>query len=593
MPVASQPFAPLLRKSGLRPLLLASALVSAPLAQAADLALPAVKDAPVFNAPLPYELEVGARYFYSTGYYRGDLYSSETPAHMVSRLTYGNLDAHAAETFFRLDHETGLFLKGNLGGGSIVGGHMTDEDYAPLELPNLPLSVYSKTVSSQSGGSLQYATVDGGFNVLKTAQYRLGGFVGYQYFRERMNTLGCVQVAANPYVCTSNASPTSVDQLDDDARWQSLRLGLSGRVAILPGLNFDAEVAWAHNWLRSTDYHNAKAPTWGTRDDGAGNGLQAEALLSYDLTPQLSVGVGGRYWYFDAGSGQSHWERTLTGGAPAPQRATSERYGMFVQTAYKIGGPGAGALPFGPLTLTKSTPSLHDWSGFYLGPNIGYGMGATTAYFTPLSPDSILNNWALASVPTSRAYPSVGFVGGGQMGYNYAIGQNALVGVETDIDYAHIGGSFGYSYLYPIVTSAARTEWLGTTRLRLGWTPGSGALLLYATGGLAYGGGFFNASMIDGVHYVFGANRSASVGWVAGAGAELAVAENVSLRAEYLFVDLGRRNLVATEYGGPAAMGAPLAYGLQSQVQHNLVRLGVNYRFNLLNAAATPVLASY
>ncbi|ARN81898.1 outer membrane beta-barrel protein [Methylocystis bryophila] len=590
LPAASLPFrlsSPLLRKSGLRPLLLAGALIPATFAQAADLALPAVKDAPVFNAPLPYELEVGARYFYSTGYYRGDLYDAQYTNIMNSRLTYGNLDAHSAETFFRFDHETGLFLKGYLGGGSIVGGHLTDEDYPPRE------DVYSKTTHSQSGGSLQYAAIDGGFNVLKTPHYRLGGFVGYQYFRERMNTFGCMQIATNPTVCAGGgAQPTTLDGLDDDARWQSLRLGLSGRIALMPRLNFDAEVAWAHNWLKGTDYHNNRANIWGTRDDGAGNGLQAEALLSYDLTPQLSVGVGGRYWYFDGGSGLSHWERTLKGGAPAPQRATSERYGMFLQTAYKIGGPNAPAAPFSPLTLTKSAPSVHDWSGFYLGPNIGYGMGATTAFFTPLTTGG-LNADYLASVPTSRTYPSVGFVGGGQTGYNYAIGQNALVGVETDIDYAHIGGSFGYTYLYPNVTSAARTEWLGTTRLRLGWTPGSGALFFYATGGLAYGGGFFNAAALDAAHYVVGANTSASIGWAAGAGAELAVAENVSLRAEYLFVDLGRRNVVATDFGGPAAGEIPLAYRLQSQVQHNLVRLGVNYRFNLLNAGATPVLASY
>ncbi|ARN81338.1 outer membrane protein [Methylocystis bryophila] len=608
MPASNLPFAPAalapnLRKSGFCSLLLASALVCAsPSAQAADLALPALKDAPVFKAPLPFELEFGARYFYSTGYYRGDLFDAEQTAAKVSRLTYGNLDAHAAESFFRLDHETGLFLKGYLGGGSIVGGHLSDEDFPPHVHDEGEASPYSKTVDPQSGGSLQYGSIDAGFNLLRTSQFRVGPFVGYHYFRERMNSFGCVQVAFDPETCLLHPTPSTLDVLDEDARWHSLRLGLSGRVVVMPGLNFDAEVAWAHNWLKGADYHNLRPEIWGARDDGDGNGFQAEALLSYDLTRALSVGVGGRYWYFDGGSGLTHWERTPKGGAPAPQRAVSERYGMFVQTAYKLGGAEAAAAPFGGFSAPRT--AAEDWAGFYLGPNVGYGTGASTAYFAPITPGAF-DLAAAGNAPGSQSFSSAGFVGGGQLGYNYPLSRNALLGVETDFDYAHIGGSQGYDYFGHNVSSMQRAQWLGTTRLRLGWLPGAGALMLYATGGLAYGGVTASAGVQDGSQYMYGQMSSASLGWALGGGAELAVAPNVTLRVEYLHVDLGKRAFVMRDYGASSAEEAEdeeeqeeelqhaTAFHVRTRAQSNLVRLGVTYHLDLFNPETAPVLASY
>ena len=82
---------------------------------------------------------------------------------MISRLTFGDLTGHSAETFFRVDHESGVFLKGFLGGGTLASGKLNDEDtVAATKGP------YSNTVHVQSGGSLKYVTVDLGYNVVET-----------------------------------------------------------------------------------------------------------------------------------------------------------------------------------------------------------------------------------------------------------------------------------------------------------------------------------------------------------------------------------------------------------------------------------------
>jgi hypothetical protein len=103
-------------------------------------------------------------------------------------------------------------------------------------------------------------------------------------------------------------------------------LRLSGDVAYLPSVKFEG-----------TDNHvlrNIISPEW-----GRGRGVQLEAILSYSVTPSFSVGAGGRYW--------AMWTReayTAFGGAPCPCQtlpSRTERYGMFLQAAYRFDAPAA------------------------------------------------------------------------------------------------------------------------------------------------------------------------------------------------------------------------------------------------------------
>jgi hypothetical protein len=71
-------------------------------------------------------------------------------------------------------------------------------------------------------------------------------------------------------------------------------------------------------------------------EDGIGQGYQLEATLSYAVTPNISVGVGGRYWHLET-SGNSHFEGIALNGGPQPVDWKSDIYGVFLQGSYKFG----------------------------------------------------------------------------------------------------------------------------------------------------------------------------------------------------------------------------------------------------------------
>jgi opacity protein-like surface antigen len=577
-------------------------LIMPAFAQAAD--LPHIKGPP--PAPIltyPWEIQFGARYWYSSGNHQYDLYDPFATAIKNSRLTYGDLAAHSAEVYFRVDHESGLFLKGYVGGGSIVGGKLNDEDFPPFTAP------YSNTISNQGNGSLKYASVDLGYNLFAGPTYKVGPFVGYHNFHERMNTFGCSQLAGNAGICGAQPPffgpiPTFYDGLDADVSWQSLRVGVGGEIIVLPGLKVAGEAAWAHNYLQNTDYHNFRPDIRGLNQDGEGNGYQLEAVVTYDVTPNFNVGVGGRYWYFQA-NGKNHWEQTLMGALfavpSAPLQTTSERYGVFVQAGYKFGGAGSGDPRLNPLPFGKVEPGPHNWNGLYYGANVGYGFGESgDTQLGAASPIAALFE-SFGAIPTSQKADVAGFLGGGQIGYNHQISERFVAGLEADIAGGNIGGSFGNTdILFGFTTSTTHNiEWLGTVRGRLGFL-GRDDLLIYGTGGFAYGGTSAHGALtsfasVD-CSFVFCSAGSASdtlTGWTTGAGVEYAIARNFSLKAEYLFVDLGKQNYTIYSYGGANAVGVPINIAASTDTRAHLIRTGLNYRFDWLAPSAHLVEAKY
>ena len=135
---------------------------------------------------------------------------------------------------------------------------------------------------------------------------------------------------------------------------------------------------------------------------------------------------------------------------------------------------------------------VYNWSGFYIGLNLGYSFGNEKT------------NWTVAGVPIGSTSAKMdGILGGGQAGYNWQSG-SWVFGVEADIQGTGERGTTRISQSVttdpclflvvvdcPITTTAAlsnqeKLTWFGTVRGRLGVTPTDRALI-YATGGLAYG----------------------------------------------------------------------------------------------------------
>ncbi len=232
------------------------------------------------------------------------------------------------------------------------------------------------------------------------------------------------------------------------------------------------------------------------------------------------------------------------------------------------------------------------WHGWYVGVNLGgnWGHGSQHLSAAPgngavvIPPSDIA---AIASVIDKSN--SAGFTGGIEGGYNYSYRSSGLLlGFETDFDAfnldQHITKSIQSSVTQPIVpppptpmitvTQSQKTDWLWTLRPRIGWE--AGRWLLYGTGGLAVGDVKQMVSYSDNrvpANAATFSNSNTKVGWVAGVGAGYAISSNWSVKAEWLYTDLGTVTASAPTSNGYAVVGA------SGRIQSNIVRVGVDYRF--------------
>ncbi|WP_152658835.1 outer membrane protein [Devosia chinhatensis] len=180
------------------------------------------------------------------------------------------------------------------------------------------------------------------------------------------------------------------------------------------------------------------------------------------------------------------------------------------------------------------------WTGFYAGVSGGHGWGTTTTSPAIVSNSNNSNGWSL----------------GAQAGYNMDMG-GFVLGGEADLQWANIG------YSEPLAggTFTARTDMFGTLRARAGVPIGQ--VMPYGTVGVAYGRG--SVTEDTGISSTQVANH---FGWTAGVGLEAQATANLSLKAEYLYVDLGNQNYNLLPSG---AREVGQRFGV--------IRAGVNYKF--------------
>lgn len=178
----------------------------------------------------------------------------------------------------------------------------------------------------------------------------------------------------------------------------------------------------------------------------------------------------------------------------------------------------------GPSPYYAPTPAAYNWRGFYAGLNAGYEWGTIT---------------------NSGAEPS-GLFGGGQLGYNWQSGAIVL-GAETDIQGSGADDTFApWKFSNP---------WFGTLRGRAGFALNN--ILIYATGGLAYGGVTAEIGGLD--------EDKMHIGWTGGLGMEVGFTPNWSAKVEYLYMDLNDRHYTIT--------------GANNGYEASMLRFGVNYHF--------------
>ena len=312
---------------------------------AAPVASVVVRDAPVQNWLAGWNAEGGARYFGSWGRFQKDLgvfTSAGLPSiTSVSRLTYSDMQTNSGELFGRIDSPWRVFVKGFIGTGANTGGQMNDEDFGiPL---GATFAAYSNTISSVSG-TINYGAIDAGVNLLDAPSHKVSAFAGYFFLNQDMNGFGCHPLAN--INCIPNVPTTGSAIISENDKWQAMRVGVSGETQVINRLRLSGDVAY----LPVVNFSGVDTHFFGNTGQVAsinpesankGAGVQIEAMLSYFVTSQFSVGFGGRYWALWTNNGQAN--RTVDDGAPIsptpPQafRATVEQAGVFVQAAYRLG----------------------------------------------------------------------------------------------------------------------------------------------------------------------------------------------------------------------------------------------------------------
>jgi len=282
-----------------------------------------------------WEVDAGARYWYSTGTSK----NTSGAGSLESQLTYSNLTGQSGELFARVDTPSEVFVKGYVGAGAITDGKQTDEDWNLLDDAKPPQAVtaYEVTASTASG-SLQYAAADVGFNVLHDRDDKVGPFVGYSYFHQTMNASGCTQLVTPGSVCDQPypANQLSITQADT---WQALRAGVSAVITIWDRLGINGDVAYLpYAQFSGLDSHWLRLPVAYYPQDGTGRGLQTELILTYRITENLNLGVGGRYWAMWSTNASQSCNGGCIGGPspPGPFTTNTQRYGTFIQMSYRF-----------------------------------------------------------------------------------------------------------------------------------------------------------------------------------------------------------------------------------------------------------------
>jgi outer membrane immunogenic protein len=224
-----------------------------------------------------------------------------------------------------------------------------------------------------------------------------------------------------------------------------------------------------------------------------------------------------------------------------------------------------------PATKAPAIPApAYNWSGWYGGLNAGWvgGAGSVSNNASIVSNDIPEVAEAMARGATNTAGASSGFIGGGQFGYNYQFSHLFVAGFEADIQGltgAHKGSSSAVgtvlvpnpvsnapTHIASVVTNSTNSHglsYLGTLRARIGVLVAP-SFLLYATGGLAYGGARSDTTIVQSIDdpplatlKTSGSFSKTRVGYAVGAGGEWMLSSNWSAKLEYLVLRFGLRNL--------------------------------------------------
>ena len=229
-------------------------------------------------------------------------------------------------------------------------------------------------------------------------------------------------------------------------------------------------------------------------------------------------------------------------------------------------------------------PAIYNWTGFYVGGNVGYSFGKADTNLSDPSFTEFGSGFGLPGSFPAMLHPD-GVIGGGQFGYNWQNGP-AIFGFETDFQGSDEKASAIFSTPYSCdvegtctlsQTRDARINWFGTVRGRIGWLI-SPMTMMYGTAGLAYGKVSVSGTVLDdpfntGAGFTF-SDSKVKAGLAVGGGIEGAVTgiSGLTVKVEYLYIDLG------TLSGSGLNPITGNIYTWDARFSDHIARIGFNYK---------------
>ena len=231
----------------------------------------------------------------------------------------------------------------------------------------------------------------------------------------------------------------------------------------------------------------------------------------------------------------------------------------------------AADLPIAPPPPPRApvfVPPPFTWAGIYIGGNIGWGW--TNLNLTDTGPAGF-GFGQVFPIGSTQSASQNNFLGGAQIGVNWQF-QQFVVGAEADFDATAIKNSQGAG---GFGTGSYSNPWVSTFAARFGWA--ADRTLFYGKAGGAYMQEKYNFSAIDGSTVTGTFNRW---GWMLGAGVEYAVTDNITLKAEYNYLNFGTQNQVLTPNAIDIANQTIIGDANNSKLTANVVKAGVNVLFH-------------
>jgi outer membrane immunogenic protein len=209
---------------------------------------------------------------------------------------------------------------------------------------------------------------------------------------------------------------------------------------------------------------------------------------------------------------------------------------------------------------------VYNWTGFYIGGNLG---GAWTS-------GTLTDNFTGASLTGNNS----GFIGGGQIGYNWQVSPQFVLGVEWMFDGTSISNSgrqvtvaVPTDLVFPthVLQGSAHTNWVSTLAARFGYAANNWLFYGKAGGGWAEN----SATVTDLTTGLSVSGSKTNSGWLVGAGIEYGLTPNWTWKFEYDYLGLSNWNNNASTLFPVLFPGDRLTW----KREINMFTTGVNYKF--------------